>query len=70
MESAGIEKLNRAASLLLACLFPWFNNGKKINAAAGNEDSMVLINLGTGTDLDFLNGFKRKNIIRFKKIQA
>jgi len=57
MESAGIEKLNRAARFLLACLFPWFNNGKKINAAAGNEDSMALINLGTGTDFFQRNSF-------------
>ena len=69
MESAVIEKLNNSSIFLLADLFPWFNNGMKINAAADNEDSMVLINLGTDTDLG-LNGFKRKNIIRLEEIQA
>jgi hypothetical protein len=50
IESVYAEKLNRALNFLLIGLFPWFNNGKKINAAAGNEDSMALINLGTDTD--------------------
>jgi len=31
---------------------------------------MALINRGKDTDFGFLNGFKRKNIIRFKKMQA
>jgi hypothetical protein len=31
---------------------------------------MALMNLGTDTDFGFLNGLKRKNIIRFQKIQG
>ena len=50
IESACTEKSNSALNFLLIGLFPWFNKGKKINAAADNEDSMALINLGTGTD--------------------
>lgn len=53
IESAGAEKLNSALNFLLIGLFPWFNNGKKINAAADNEDSMAFINLGTDTDWVF-----------------
>ena len=37
-------------------LFPAFNSGISINAAAGNEDNMALINLGTGYGFRF---FKR-----------
>lgn len=65
------------SNLLVIDLFPWFNKGKKINAAAGNEDSMGLINLGTDTDLfrsnsfgAILNGFKHKYIIQLTEIQA
>ena len=34
-------------------LFPAFNKGSNINAAAGKEDNMIFINLGTDTDSDF-----------------
>ena len=34
------------------------------------EDSMAFMYFDTDTDSDFVNGFKHKNIIHFKKIQA
>jgi len=41
-----------------------------MNAAAEKEDNMAFINLDMDTDSDFLNVFKRKNIIHFIKMQA
>jgi hypothetical protein len=36
-----------------ADLLPVFNKGSSIKAAAGKEDNIVLINLGTDTDFNF-----------------
>ena len=63
-----IKKLD--SNFARAELFPAFNKGSNINAAAEREDNMVFINLGTDTDSDFLNGLKHKNIIHFQKIQG
>ena len=46
-----VKKLD--SNFARAELFPAFNNGRNINAAAEREDNMVFINLGTDTDSDF-----------------
>jgi hypothetical protein len=46
-----VKKLD--SNFARAELFPVFNNGSNINAAADREDDMVFINLGTDTDSDF-----------------
>ena len=51
-------------------LLPLFSNGSNMHAATGKEDIMAFMYFDTGTGSDFVNGFKHKNIIHFKKIQA